>query len=180
MLTLLRKPKEAGHGEVFKRSQMDEIWQKWSQWEEEVIIWCHHLWTVSALSPLFSRISSASDPPLERLQLSMFKTQVPQFPHDFAKFTLWLFEPGNGGGKKKRQGARKGVEGEGVGWFEENNQASENFWKTASQPKRHNASLWRLNVHDCVCLLENLEGRGRGRRDTCDVWIQPDCEFSKK
>lgn len=71
--------------------------------------------------------------------------------------------------KKKRQGARKGVEGEGVGWFEENNQASENFWKTASQPKRHNASLWRLNVHDCVCLLENLEGRGRGRRDTCDV-----------
>lgn len=31
----------------------------------------------------------------------MFKTQVPQFPHDFAKFTLWLFEPGNGGGKKK-------------------------------------------------------------------------------
>lgn len=35
-----------------------------------------------------------------------------------------------------------------MGWFEENNQASENFWKTASQPKRHNASLWRLNVHE--------------------------------
>ena len=53
----------------------------------------------------------------------------------------------------------------GRGWgagMERNNEASQNFSKTASPPKRHNASLWRLNVLDC--LLENLEGRGRGGR----------------
>lgn len=26
-----------------------------------------------------------------------------------------------------------------------------NISKTASPPKKHNASLWRLNVADCVC-----------------------------
>ena len=46
----------------------------------------------------------------------------------------------------------------------ENNEASQNFLKTALPPKRHNASLWRLNVADCVCWrIWKEEGGEAGR-----------------
>lgn len=41
-----------------------------------------------------------------------------------------------------------------------NKEASVNISKTASPPKKHNASLWRLNVADCVCWRIWKEGGG--------------------
>lgn len=35
--------------------------------------------------------------------------------------------------------------------MKKNKEASVNILRTASPPKKHNASLWRLNVADCVC-----------------------------
>lgn len=47
-----------------------------------------------------------------------------------------------------------------------NKEASQNFLKTAvSPPEKHNASLWRLNVDDCVSRRVWKEEGGRA----CDV-----------
>lgn len=64
----------------------------------------------------------------------------------------------------------------GGGWCGENNEASQNFSKTASPPNRHNASLWGLNVADCVCWRIWKEEGG----EACDVWSWPDCDKKKK
>lgn len=44
-------------------------------------------------------------------------------------------------------------------------EASQNILKTASPPEKHNASLWRLNVLDCVSRRVWKEEGG----EACDV-----------
>lgn len=47
------------------------------------------------------------------------------------------------------------------------------FSKTASPPKKHNASLWRLNVADCVCWRIWKEEGGEAGRMWClkSTWL---------
>lgn len=46
-----------------------------------------------------------------------------------------------------------------------NKEASQNFLKMVSPPEEHNASLWRLNVDDCVSWRVWKEEGG----EACDV-----------
>lgn len=63
-----------------------------------------------------------------------------------------------------------------------NKEASVNISKTASPPKKHNASLWRLNVADCVCrriwkerVVEGMVVEGVGECMWClkSTWLWP-------
>lgn len=117
---------------------------------------------------LSSWFSASSDPLWEPVALCCqtphLKThQVSDFPSHFIEFTLWHFEPRNSLEKAAGWG----------GWCGENNEASQNFSKTASPPKRHNASLWRLNVADCVCGRIWKEEGGEAGRMWClkSTWL---------
>lgn len=65
-------------------------------------------------------------------------------------------------------GEKAGSVGGGEGFVcGENKEASQNFSETALPPNRHNASLWRLNVADCVCWRIWKEEGGEAGRMWC-------------
>lgn len=102
----------------------------------------------------------------QTLPLHLDALHVSDFPGDFIEFAFWH-------SVTLLVGAEGGV----------NNEASQNFSKTASLPQRHNASLWRLNVADCVCWrIWKEEGGEAGRmwrlKSATVVEKKKDCLYS--
>lgn len=124
-----------------------------------------------------SDFKSAGSQHLQLHCVGAFSTQQPDsspcdgLPRRLYWIHLVTFWTWTQSGKGREHG-----DGGGGSWCGENNEASQNFSKTASPPNRHNASLWGLNVADCVCWRIWKEEGG----EACDVWSRPDWDKKKK